>query len=80
MPLARVGPGGVRQIEGLDRHSNLIIIDSVEVRRAVKVILEQENQRAAENDTGEQAVPYRLLTLEGIMEPESPSGTPAPTW
>ena len=47
---------------------DFIIIDSVEVRRAVKAIFEQENQRAAENYTGEQAVLYRRLKLEGIIE------------
>ncbi len=47
---------------------DFIVIDSVEVREAVKESFEQENQKAAENYAGEQAVLYQRLKLEGIIE------------
>jgi 5,6-dimethylbenzimidazole synthase len=47
---------------------DFIVIDSLEVRQAVKAIFKQENQKAAENYAGEQAVRYRRLKLEGILE------------
>ncbi len=47
---------------------DFIVIDSLEVRQAVRTIFEQENQKAAENYAGEQAVLYRRLKLEGIIE------------
>jgi 5,6-dimethylbenzimidazole synthase len=47
---------------------DFIVIDSLKVRQAVKAMFEQENQKAAENYAGEQAVLYRRLKLEGITE------------
>lgn len=47
---------------------DFLVIDSLKVRQAVRDIFEQENQKAAENYSGEQAVLYRRLKLEGIME------------
>ena len=47
---------------------DFIVIDSLEVRQAVRSIFEQENTKAAENYAGEQAVLYRRLKLEGILE------------
>ncbi len=47
---------------------DFIVIDSLEVRQAVKANFERENQNAAENYGGEQAVLYRRLKLEGIIE------------
>jgi 5,6-dimethylbenzimidazole synthase len=47
---------------------DFIIIDSLEVREAIRAIFEQENQKAAENYAGEQATLYRRLKLEGILE------------
>ncbi|MFC3283095.1 5,6-dimethylbenzimidazole synthase [Litchfieldella rifensis] len=47
---------------------DFIVIDSLEVRQAVRVIFEQENQKAAENYAGERADLYRHLKLEGILE------------
>lgn len=47
---------------------DFIVIDSLEVRQAVRAIFEQENQKAARNYAAEQAVLYRRLKLEGILE------------
>lgn len=47
---------------------DFIIIDSLEVRQAVRSIYERENRKAAENYRGETAVLYRRLKLEGILE------------
>src|SRR4051812_25788619 len=47
---------------------DFIVIDSLEVRQAVRAIFERENQRAAENYEGEQGTLYRRLKLEGIVE------------
>ncbi|MCG8352643.1 MAG: 5,6-dimethylbenzimidazole synthase [Chloroflexales bacterium] len=47
---------------------DFIVIDSLDVRQAVKQIFEQTNQKAAENYSGDQAVLYRRLKLEGILE------------
>jgi 5,6-dimethylbenzimidazole synthase len=47
---------------------DFIVIDSVEIRQAIKTIFEQENQNAAANYTGEQALLYRGLKLEGLLE------------
>ncbi len=47
---------------------DFIVIESLEVRQEVKAIFERENQNAAENYAGEQAVLYRRLKLEGIIE------------
>jgi 5,6-dimethylbenzimidazole synthase len=47
---------------------DFIMIDSLEVKRAVKALFEQENSKAAQNYEGERALLYRRLKLEGIME------------
>ncbi|GGX95554.1 nitroreductase [Litchfieldella qijiaojingensis] len=47
---------------------DFVVIDSLEVRQAVREIFEQENRKAAENYTGERADLYRHLKLEGILE------------
>lgn len=47
---------------------DFLVIESLAVRREVKGIFEQENQRAAENYQGDQASRYRGLKLEGILE------------
>ncbi|MCB2263641.1 MAG: 5,6-dimethylbenzimidazole synthase [Candidatus Thiosymbion ectosymbiont of Robbea hypermnestra] len=47
---------------------DFILIESLEVRRAVRAIYERENRKAAENYRGEEAVLYRRLKLEGILE------------
>lgn len=47
---------------------DFIIIDGLEVKQAVKAIFEQENHKAAENYGGEQALMYRRLKLEGILD------------
>lgn len=47
---------------------DFIVIDSVEVRTQVLSIFEKENQRAAENYTGERQQNYRSLKLQGILE------------
>ncbi|KAA1174369.1 5,6-dimethylbenzimidazole synthase [Marinobacter salinexigens] len=47
---------------------DFIVIDSVEVRQQVLSIFDRENQRAAENYTGERNRRYRNLKLQGILE------------
>jgi len=47
---------------------DFIVIDSLEVRQAVKAMYERENRKAAENYTGEEAVLYQRLKLEGILD------------
>lgn len=47
---------------------DFIVIESREVREAVRAIFERENQKAAEHYAGDQAVLYRRLKLEGILE------------
>lgn len=47
---------------------DFIVIDQLEIRRAVKSIFEQENEKAAVNYSGGQAGLYRSLRLEGILE------------
>lgn len=47
---------------------DFIVIESLEVRRAVKAIFQQENRKASENYAGDQAALYRGLKLEGILE------------
>ncbi|NJN46178.1 MAG: 5,6-dimethylbenzimidazole synthase [Candidatus Competibacteraceae bacterium] len=53
---------------GLMQPWDFIVIDSLEVKKAVKAIFDQENQKAAENYTGDQATLYKRLKLEGILE------------
>jgi len=47
---------------------NFIVIRDPEFRRQVKVLFEAENNRAAENYSGERRELYRSLKLEGIQE------------
>ena len=47
---------------------DFIVIDSLTVRRSVKDLFDVENQKAAQNYTGEKAALYRGLKLEGIVE------------
>lgn len=47
---------------------DFILIDSVEVREAVKAVFETENEKAAGNYSGERKDLYRNLKLEGILE------------
>ena len=47
---------------------DFIVIDSLELRKKIKAIFDQENQKAAKNYTGERATHYRRLKLEGIIE------------
>lgn len=47
---------------------DFIVIDKPEVKQAVKAIFESENEKAAANYDGDQAVIYRRLKLEGINE------------
>ena len=47
---------------------DFILIDSPEVKHAVKTLFEQENDRAAQNYDGERGALYRRLKLEGILE------------
>jgi 5,6-dimethylbenzimidazole synthase len=46
---------------------DFIVIDSLEIRQAVKANFEQANQQAADNYAGERADRYRRLKLEGIL-------------
>ncbi|TNE77423.1 MAG: 5,6-dimethylbenzimidazole synthase, partial [Gammaproteobacteria bacterium] len=47
---------------------DFVVIDSVEVRQQVLSIFERENQRAADNYSGERQQNYRSLKLQGILE------------
>ena len=47
---------------------DFIIIDDPAIRAAVKHIFTRENARATANYTGAQAVLYRAMKLEGILE------------
>jgi 5,6-dimethylbenzimidazole synthase len=47
---------------------DFIVIDDPAIRAAVKHMFMRENARAATNYTGEQAVLYRAMKLEGILD------------
>ncbi|MAL97057.1 MAG: 5,6-dimethylbenzimidazole synthase [Alteromonadaceae bacterium] len=47
---------------------DFLVIDSLEVRRSVLGIFEQENRKAAENYPGDKGTHYRSLKLQGILE------------
>lgn len=47
---------------------DFVLIDSIEVRRAVKALYEAANAEAASNYTDERATQYRRLKLEGIVD------------
>ena len=47
---------------------DFIVIDSPDVKRAIKALYEQANAEAAGNYDGERAAQYRRLKLEGIVE------------
>jgi 5,6-dimethylbenzimidazole synthase len=47
---------------------DFIVIDSLETRRRVQAIFDEENKRAAENYADERGSLYRQLKLEGIIE------------
>lgn len=47
---------------------DFIVIESREVREAVRANFERENQKAAEHYAGDQAALYSSLKLEGILE------------
>ncbi|MFL1483361.1 5,6-dimethylbenzimidazole synthase [Marinobacter sp. LN3S78] len=47
---------------------DFILIDSVPVREQVVAIFEQENEKAANNYTGDRQQTYRSLKLQGILE------------
>ncbi|HUB89594.1 MAG TPA: 5,6-dimethylbenzimidazole synthase [Dyella sp.] len=47
---------------------DFIVIDSPDVKRAIKALYEQANAEAAGNYEGERAAQYRRLKLEGIVE------------
>jgi 5,6-dimethylbenzimidazole synthase len=47
---------------------DFVVIDSIEVRRAVKALYNDANAEAAANYAGERAAQYRRLKLEGIVD------------
>jgi 5,6-dimethylbenzimidazole synthase len=47
---------------------DFVVIDDIEIKRAVKALYEQANAAAAENYEGERAAQYRRLKLEGIVD------------
>lgn len=47
---------------------DFIVIDSLDVKRAVKALYEQANADAASNYDGDRATQYRRLKLEGIID------------
>ncbi len=47
---------------------NFIIIDDLEIRKKVKEIFIQENQKAAQNYSGDRKKLYESMKLEGILE------------
>ncbi|RFA25541.1 5,6-dimethylbenzimidazole synthase [Alkalilimnicola ehrlichii] len=47
---------------------DFVVIESREVREAVRAIFERENEKAAERFSGDKGVLYRRLKLEGILE------------
>lgn len=47
---------------------DFLVIESVSVRQDVLAIFERENEKAANNYTGEQGANYRSLKLQGILE------------
>ncbi|GGA49028.1 5,6-dimethylbenzimidazole synthase [Dyella nitratireducens] len=47
---------------------DFIVIDSLDVKRAVKALYEQANADAASNYDGDRATQYRRLKLEGIVD------------
>lgn len=47
---------------------DFIVIDSIDVRRAVLSIFEEENRKAAENYSGTDNARYKSLKLQGILE------------
>ena len=53
---------------GFMQQWDFIVIDSMEVKRAVKALYEEANTEAANNYDGERGAQYRRLKLEGIVE------------
>ncbi|GFZ90874.1 5,6-dimethylbenzimidazole synthase [Dyella caseinilytica] len=47
---------------------DFVVIDSLDIKRAVKALYEQANADAASNYTGDRATQYRRLKLEGIVD------------
>jgi 5,6-dimethylbenzimidazole synthase len=47
---------------------DFVVIDSIEIKRAVKALYEQANADAASNYSGDRAAQYRRLKLEGIVD------------
>jgi 5,6-dimethylbenzimidazole synthase len=47
---------------------DFVVIDSVEIKRAIKALYEKANADAAANYVGERAAQYRRLKLEGIVD------------
>lgn len=47
---------------------NFLVVTDVGLRRRVRAIFDQENQRAAANFSGERRVQYDRLKLEGILD------------
>ncbi|GLQ86673.1 5,6-dimethylbenzimidazole synthase [Dyella flagellata] len=47
---------------------DFIVIDRLDVKRAVKALYDEANAQAADNYSGERAEQYRRLKLEGIVE------------
>ncbi|WP_366654515.1 5,6-dimethylbenzimidazole synthase [Fodinicurvata sp. EGI_FJ10296] len=53
---------------GLMQPWDFILIDDVELRRSVKAIFDDENEKAARNYQNDRGADYRRLKLEGILE------------
>src|ERR1700679_440667 len=47
---------------------DFVVIDSIEIKRAVKALYEKANVEAASHYTDERAALYRRLKLEGIVD------------
>lgn len=47
---------------------DFVVIDSIEIKRAIKALYEKANADAAANYAGERATQYRRLKLEGIVD------------
>jgi 5,6-dimethylbenzimidazole synthase len=47
---------------------DFVVIDSIEIKRAVKALYQQANADAANNYSGDRAAQYRRLKLEGIVD------------
>jgi 5,6-dimethylbenzimidazole synthase len=47
---------------------DFVVIDSIEIKRAVKALYAQANADAANNYSGDRAAQYRRLKLEGIVD------------